>query len=244
MFSVAICDDDTVFCEQCKGWISDDLKIMGVEYQILVYNSIRNITYDIMDGIVFDALFLDIEFPKEDDNGVELGVNLRDILKNEYTQIVYVSSVEAYAMRLFQARPVEFLTKPLDLAKLQKTLEKIIYLQRINKKTFKYSFGSKEHRLQLGNILYFESVGRKVKIACRNQKVYSYNGRISDVYETLKENEFFSPHKSYVVNYHAVEQWSRTDLILVDGSIIPVSRNRVPEMREIQFRKEFPRHLT
>lgn len=240
MFSIAICDDDAVFCEQCRDWISDDLKALGVEYQVLVYNSIRNITYDIMDGINFDALFLDIEFPKEKDNGVEFGVHLRDILRNEYIQIVYVSSIETYAMQLFQIRPVEFLTKPLDLDKLQRTLEKIIYLQNINKKTFTYTFGAREHRLQLGRILYFESVGRKVHIFCRDKKLYSYNGRISDVYEMLKESEFFSPHKSFVVNYHAVEQWSRKELILVDGSIIPVSRNRVAAMRDLQFKKEFP----
>lgn len=241
MFSVAICDDDSVFCEQCRDWISDDLKALGVEYQILVYNSIRNITYDIMDGINFDALFLDIEFPKEEDDGVELGVHLRDILKDEYTQIVYVSSVDTYAMQLFQARPVEFLTKPIDLEKLQKAIEKILYLQRINKKTFTYSYGAREHRLQLGNILYFESAGRKINIFCREKKMYTYNGRITDVYETLKESEFFSPHKSFVVNYHAVEQWSRKELILVDGSRIPVSRNRIAAMRDLQFKKEFPK---
>lgn len=234
MFSIAICDDDVVFGEQCKVWISDDLKAIGVEYQVLVYNSIRNITYDIMDGLSFDALFLDIEFPKERDDGVEYGMYLRGLLQNECLQIVFISSKDSYAMRLFEIHPIEFLIKPIEPKRLHDTVERIVHLRGINTKTFTYTFGTREHHLQLSRIMYFESVGRKVKIFCRDKNVYIYNGKIADVYEALKEEDFFSPHKSFVVNYHAVKQWSRTELILVDGSTVPVSRNRAAEIRRIQ----------
>lgn len=239
MFSIAICDDDSVFCDQLKCMVGAHLKELGVEYQILVYNSIRNIGYDVMEGMVFDALFLDIEFPNEKKkNGVYLGKYLREMMKNDYSQIVYVSSKEQYAMQLFQIRPMDFLLKPLDVNKLKAAVDKMLYLQNISKKTFTYSFGAREHRLELGKILYFESAGRKVKIVCNNGNTYYYNGRISDVYEKLKSSEFFSPHKSFVVNYHAVEQWSRKALVVVNGDNIPVSRNKVEEIRELQLNYE------
>ncbi len=33
------------------------------------------------------------------------------ILKNEMTQIIYISGIESYAMQLFQNRPMDFLVK-------------------------------------------------------------------------------------------------------------------------------------
>lgn len=238
LFTVAICDDDKVFCRQLNDMVESYLKELGIKYQILIYNTVQNIRYELAEGMIFDVLFLDLKFPLEQRDGVYLGNYLRDTLQNDYSQIIYISGIEGYAMQLFESRPLNFLLKPIRKDKLQKTLDKVMYLQDINKKIFTYTFGSKEFRLELGEILYFESEGRKIKIVCKGGKEYSYNGKISNVYEKLKDSKFFSPHKSFVVNYHAVEQWSRDELILLDGERIPVSRNKISEVRELQLKYE------
>lgn len=238
MFIVAICDDDEVFCEELNRMVENYLQNLGVKYQILIYTTVQNIMYDLSEGAMFDLLFLDIVFTLEKNDGVYLGNYLRETLKNDYSQIVYVSAKEEYAMQLFENRPLNFLLKPIDERKVQKTIDKVLYLQNINRKTFTYFFGTKEHRLELRKILYFESKGRKVRIVCSDGNEYGYNGKISSVYEELKDHHFFSPHKSYVVNYYAVEQWSRDELTLVNGESIPISRNKVEEMKRLQLRYE------
>lgn len=238
MFIVAICDDDEVFCDELNRIVESHLQNLGIKYQILIYTTVQNIIYDLSEGAIFDLLFLDIVFTLEKNDGVYLGNYLRETLKNDYSQIVYVSSWKKYAMKLFENRPMNFLVKPLDKQKVQKTIDKVLYLQNINKKTYSYCFGTKEYRLELKKILYFESKGRKVRIVCGGGEEYSYNGKISSVYEELKHNNFFQPHKSFVVNYYAVEQWSRDELILLNGDHIPISRNKVAEVRELQLRYE------
>ncbi len=238
MYSIAICDDDRVFCDQLNCMVESYLTMLGIEYQIVLYNNIENISYDVSDGIVFDILFLDIEFPEEHNNGVYLGQYLRRLQENDYTEIVYVSSNETYAMQLFEIRPFDFLIKPLDGDRVRKTLDKVLYLHNINRKTFTYCFGAKKYCLELGKILYFESVGRKINIVSAENKVYSYNGKISDIIKELGANKFFSPHKSYVVNYYAVEQWSRNKLTMINGDTIPVSRNKATEIHNLQIRYE------
>ncbi len=238
MYSIAICDDDKVFSDQLYCMLENYLNMLGIDYQIVLYNNIENISYDFSDGIVFDILFLDIEFPKEENNGIYLGHYLRKLQENDYTEIVYVSSKEAYAMQLFEIRPFDFLIKPLDGDHVRRTMDKMLYLQNINRKTFTYCFNAKKYCLELGKILYFESVGRKINIVSSEGGVNSYNGKISDIIEELKANKFFSPHKSYVVNYYAVEQWSRNKLTMINGDTIPVSRNKATEIHNLQLKYE------
>lgn len=53
-----------------------------------------------------DIIFLDIEFGGSTD-GVTVGKVIRSDLKNEATQIVYVSAMESYALQLFKNRPID-----------------------------------------------------------------------------------------------------------------------------------------
>ena len=60
----------------------------------------------------YNLLFLDIEL-EEKINGIFVGKKIRMDLRNEITQIVYVSALEEYAIQLFQNRPMDFLIKPI-----------------------------------------------------------------------------------------------------------------------------------
>lgn len=71
--------------------------------------------------MILDLLFLDIEFGKGMD-GVKVGEMLRADLANEAAQIVYVSAVEDYAMRLFRNRPMDFLPKPVKRQDIERVM--------------------------------------------------------------------------------------------------------------------------
>lgn len=238
LFTIAICDDNKIFCEDFQKMIKRHLDRSGIAYEIFVYHRIQNIRYDLSEGTVFDLLFLDIVFMTEKDSGVELGNYLRETLENEYSQIVYVSSKEHYAMKLFDSRPLNFLIKPLDEEKVAKVLDKVIRIQNAGKKLFTWYFSSKEYRIELRKILYFRSEGRKIRVVCSDGEEYFYYGKISGVCRELCDSQFFSPHKSYVVNYYAVEQWRRNELVIINGDCVPVSRNKETEIREMQLRYE------
>lgn len=218
--------------------IERHLNSIGITYEIFVYHRVQNIRYDLSEGTVFDLLFLDIVFVSEKDNGVELGNYLRETLENEYSQIVYVSGKEGYAMRLFDSRPLNFLIKPLDEKKVANVLDKVIRIQNVGKKLFTWFSSSKEYRIELRKILYFRSEGRKIRIVCSDGEEYFFYGKISAICRELHDSQFFSPHKSYVVNYYAVEQWHRNELVMTNGDRIPISRNKEAEIRKMQLRCE------
>lgn len=96
---IAICDDNEKFCDHISALIAGYLESIGVPCELYVYHSIQNARFEFAEGMMFDLIFLDIEFVKEEEDGVDLGTYLRDTLENNYSQIVYVSSEEKYAMR-------------------------------------------------------------------------------------------------------------------------------------------------
>ncbi len=238
MFTIAICDDNDVFCKELADTVKEHLDSVRVEHEIFIYHSIQNIRYDFLEGIIYDLLFLDIVFDAETESGDELGNFLRNTLRNEYSQIVYVSGKEGFAMKLFDSRPFQFLIKPLEKQKVDTVLDKIIQIQNVGRELFSYNFSAKEYRIELRKILYFRSEGRKIKVICTEGEECFYYGKISDVYKELRDKKFFSPHKSYIVNYYAVEQWCRNEIIMINGDRVPVSRNKEAEMRELQMKYE------
>lgn len=238
MFTIAICDDNKEFCREFSAILKRHLDSRRIEHEICVYYRLKNIRYDLSEGAVFDLLFLDIVFMKEEDNGVGLGNYLRETLKNEYSQLVYVSSWENYAIQLFDSDPLNFLIKPVNEEKLAKVLDKAIKLQNIGKKIFTCNIGGKEIRIELYKILYFRSEKRKVRIVCSNGEEYFYYGKISTVQEELADSSFFSPHKSYSVNYYGVEQWRKNEITMKNGDCIPISRNKETQIREMQLMYE------
>lgn len=67
-------------------------------------------------GQTLFLLILDIELQAQ--NGVTVGNLLREELGDNATQVLYISAHTQYAMELFDVRPLNFLTKPLDEKKL------------------------------------------------------------------------------------------------------------------------------
>ncbi len=122
MYRVGICDDDKVLCslleEQIQGLSAD----ISVKFEIEVWYSGESLERDLKKGVGLDLLFLDIELLQK--NGIEIGAFIRDEMEDTDTHIVYISSKQGYAMELFKMQPLEFLVKPISVARLKEVLER------------------------------------------------------------------------------------------------------------------------
>ncbi len=107
---IAICDDINEMCVCIENKVEGILKNKSIGYEIDIFNSGEELCR-MLDEIRYDLIFLDIEFPKM--NGIETGRYIREVKKDNITQIAYVSAKREYAMELFQVRPIDFIVKPL-----------------------------------------------------------------------------------------------------------------------------------
>lgn len=233
MLKVAICDDENLICAQVEKYIFSICKKADIKADVDVFYSGEELCRGLKNGEYYDLIFLDIELPQL--NGIEVGHIIREVLENENMQIAYISGRENYAIRLFEFRPINFLVKPLDYQKVEQVLKKVFLLLDIETGTFTYKKGHGIDKIQIKDILYFQSRNRKIEIITQNSSEEFY-GSLDDVYEQVKKNQFLWIHKSYIVNYKFVKILEYDQLTMTNGQVLSISQNKRKYIREMQLK--------
>jgi DNA-binding LytR/AlgR family response regulator len=158
-------------------------------------------------------------------SGIEVGRFLRDKLKNETVQIVYISAKTEYAMELFEFRPMNFLVKPINRSQIDKLMDKYLRITGQNEQFFEYKKKTNFFKVPLAEILYFESHNRKVYIQMTDKKDDFY-GSMDDVYKIVKGHCFLFIHKSIIVNYRKIKKISYEQVTMIDDTVLPISQSR------------------
>lgn len=221
MLRIAICDDDEKFAEQLEDYIFEYTSKHSISADVFVFTSGEELLKNFSDESTYDILFLDIELGET--TGIELGKQIREKMKNETTQIVFVSSKENYAIQLFDIRPLNFMVKPVEYKKLEYVLNEYDRLYKFQHNYFEYNIGKQRFRINEQSILYFQSQGKKIQMITQEDEKEFY-GKLSDVLETLNEHSFIAVHKSYVINMRYVSEYGKESILMINGDVIPVSR--------------------
>ena len=227
MISVAICDDENTIVAELETALIDVLDTLQVRYEIDVYFSGESLLKAIEFGTQYEILFLDIEFGKEKLNGVDIGKRLRECQRDDRTAIVYISWEMKYAMELFDIRPWHFLIKPLKYAKIEQIIRAYLSLNGRLSNYFMYNIGHAAHKVQVKDILYLESSGRKLILHLASGKKEEFYGSLKAEYQKqLAQFDFLFVHASYVINFDYVASLRGNELILMNGTVLPISHHR------------------
>lgn len=235
MYYIAVCDDEETVCSQIEHAILEYGKLLCEIIEIEVYHSGEELYKFLKNGSYYDMIFLDIELKML--NGIELGIKIRDELKNESVQIIYVSAKEGYAMELFKVRPMDFIIKPINTEIIRKVFEKGMELSNRNCQYFYFKQGHTTMKEPIKNILYFESINRQVKMITLEEEIIFY-GSLSDIYIKLERYRFFFSHKSFLVNYNYVIEFEYGQIIMSNKTILPISQSKRKSVRAMQLRFE------
>ena len=78
-------------------------------------------------------------------------------------------------------------------------------------------------KVYINDLMYIKAEDHYIRVFTSNGKNHLVRGRLSDLDEQLPPN-FIRTHRSYITNRNFVKQISKTILLLLDGSTIPISR--------------------
>ncbi|MEG2429220.1 MAG: LytTR family DNA-binding domain-containing protein, partial [Oscillospiraceae bacterium] len=140
------------------------------------------------------------------------------------TQIVYISSKENYAMELFKIRPFDFLIKPLTDRQIIETLKKVIKVTSKLNLCYEFISDGIHNKLQIKDILYFESQTRKVKISTIHGDYFVY-AKLFEIEEDIANEDFSLVHKSYFVNLSQIKTYCYDHLIMINDDVVPISQS-------------------
>jgi len=230
---VAICDDDTQIIAQLETTLASILEQLNIKYEIDTYLTGEDLCHKMGNGAFYNLIFLDIEL-KNDINGVKAGHIIREVHGNEMVSIVYISWEKKYAMELFANRPFNFITKPLDHAKIQTVMEKYVDINNLWVKDFTYKIGHDTYKVQLKSIVYLRSAKDKIVMHLADGKQETFYGTLKNIYQDqLQGHDFLFIHAAYVVNYDHIKVAKYSQVVLAkDGIVLPISQPRRKDIRD------------
>lgn len=233
---VAICDDETQICRELEIALTKILDRLNIMHEIDTYSTGEGLCSKIEAAAHYNLIFLDIEFSKSKINGVEVGKRIRDIYDLQTVSIVYISWEKSYSLQLHEIRPLHFLIKPLKSEELEQVVKTYLKLSGRWADDFVYKIQQDSFRVKVKDIVYIESVKRKLILHLSDGREESFYGALKEVYrEQLQKFDFLLTHASYAVNYSYISAFLRNTLVLNTGETLPISKHKKSEVEEAYF---------
>jgi len=186
-----------------------------------------------------DLLFLDIQMPHM--SGIEFVNNFKlDV------PIIYTTAYSNYAVECFDLDIEDYLLKPLQYDRFLRAIGRVYkkikdkYTLHDGQLNSKDSFFVRSDgiwkKVVVEDIIYIKSIQNYVKIYLKEGSCIVHQ-TLKSFEELLPKEGFFKVQKSYIVNISGVDSFDGYLLYLGDHSV-PVSRNKIKELKMILFSKE------
>ncbi|MEC2076363.1 LytTR family DNA-binding domain-containing protein [Metabacillus fastidiosus] len=187
-----------------------------------------------------DLLFLDIEM-----DGIS-GLEFAKHLQTAYPQIliIFVTGHPGFAIEGYEAHPIDFLTKPINILRLEKSLTRVREVMSSRNAAKGKKIGIKIaggiQIINVNDILYIEKQGRKISIVCHNNEIFHSNETMQNLEAIFFDFGFFRSHQSFLVPVQKIkaiypDSFTRSYSIQLtnDGDILPLSRNKYNELKDL-----------
>ncbi len=221
---IAVCDDDDGQREFLAGIAASWAGRMRHLAEIRKYAAASAFLFDYDEEKDFDILLLDVEMPGM--NGVELAKQIRR--ENRVLQIVFVTGYYEYFSDGFDVSALHYLLKPVDSGKLCPVLDRAADNLVLRQRCVLVADREGSVKVPLSDIIYIEA--ENVHIAVHTlRKVCRMRMSLSRFTEQLDET-FFKVHRSFVVNLNHIKKITRSEITMINGDSVPVSRGLYAEV--------------
>ena len=162
-------------------------------------------------------MLLDIEMGAMD--GVTMARKLRR--ENDTVQIVFVTGYSDYISEGYEVEALHYLMKPVKPEKLYSVLDRAAEKLSKNERVFCLESGGEMVRIPVPHIRYAEVYGNYVTIHAR--QAHTVRMTLGEL-EGQLDDRFYRAGRSVVVNLTQISRVSKKEIILRDGTPIPLPR--------------------
>lgn len=178
-----------------------------------------------------DLMFLDIQMPRLS------GIDFLKTIKQP-PMVIFTTAFSDYALEGYALDVIDYLMKPIAFDRFLKAAQKAMdfyefrHPEPATPKLEEYFFvkcDSKFERIVFSNVLYVEALQNYVVIHTTEKKYITYL-TLTSVEDQLPGDQFIKTHKSFLISFSKIKSIEGTDIVLVNGAKIPVSRNLKDEV--------------
>ena len=232
MVRIAYCEDEEAQALLVKNMIDKWASSKNIECNISLFESAEELLFK-NDTYPYDIIFLDIAMKEM--NGIDLARKIRE--KDKQVKIAFLTADKQFALEGYEVKAVNYLVKPVSDEKLYTILNEV--LEDLEATTEVNAFimievsGNKQ-RIPVDRITYIEVQGHYIHIHISDGDCIKIKESFNGILERIQsqKNVMVQCHRSYAVNITYVEKIGRTECVLSDGSVLPVSRNSYKELND------------
>ncbi len=219
MISVAIVEDDSGQREHLQRLLERYAKEKELELSVSPFPDGVDILehYDSQYAVIFMDIQLSVM------NGLETAEKIRQ--KDEYVDLVFVTSYAQYAIDGYRVTASDFLVKPATYASVSRIMNKLMRKYEREKDDFLVLNNSRKlQRIRLKGVQYIESEGHYVKIHSDTGESM-FLASMKEIETQLEGRPFFRCSIGVIVNLariEAIEQYQ----VQVGGAWLPISRQK------------------
>jgi DNA-binding LytR/AlgR family response regulator len=229
MIKIALCDDDKKALPIISGAATSALAGQKIKCEIEEFDSGKKLLLA-MDKTEYQLVLLDIDMPGMD--GIQVGKTIRE--KNYNTKIVYVSECESRVFESLAVQPLGFVRKSNFLNDIAAVVQLFIKTMEdaTEKNNVEFDTRTGIIVLQYKNIAYIESSRNYQLVTLKGQKSpVEIKMTMDKLEKMLDEFGFIRIHKGFLVNYRFIQRISSNEVILQDGTALPIGRSKAPEIK-------------
>lgn len=220
---IAVCDDE----KETRNMFAEKLRKMFPEAELLLYRSGEEL---LLSHAKPDIVLLDIQMPGY--NGMETARKLRS--RNLKIIIIFVTALDDYVFEAFDVGAFHYLVKPFHDDKFEEVLRNAVK-QFEERKSHELAdrkkevpdlvitAGGKHITVNPEDIVYAEVFDRKVVIHTMDSDI-EYYGKMKELEKKAGE-EFYRPHRAYLVNFNYIRKYDATTIYLKKGQALMAKQN-------------------
>ncbi|MGL5259906.1 MAG: LytR/AlgR family response regulator transcription factor [Lachnospiraceae bacterium] len=186
----------------------------------------------------FDLCFMDIYM--NGITGVETAERLRVIAPD--CLVIFLTSSTDYINDAFRLRAWRYVLKPITMERLYEALPECIEQTQLFKRQLSVMINRRMMELSFSSIYYITTAGRCIEIHGKDIILTTGTQTTFEELATplLEDYRFFAISKGVVVNFNYVESMNKTDVLMVNGALLPISRGKQAEVSTafVRFRFE------
>lgn len=215
---IAICDDEKAEAEYLRVLVDKWSAANKYNAAITTFESAEAFLFDYAGNKNYDIILLDIEMGKI--NGVELAKIIRK--DNESVQIVFITGFPDFIAQGYEVSALNYLIKPVAEKKLSGVLDKAYKNLGKKERAVLFDINGESVRIPAGNIISAEAFAHSVEVTTTAEKFEIRQTTVET--ENLLGDGFIRCHRSYIVGLKYIKRITKTDVILDNGIVIPLSR--------------------
>ena len=234
MLQIAVCDDMSAELSHIAALTKEYLAAHGIEARMQTFSHPDALLAACEAGR-FDLYLLDVVMPMV--SGIDIGRELR--ARNDGAQIIFITSSEEFAVDAFALKAAHYVLKPFTAAQLGEALERALSGLAAAERTLPFRGASGGiQKVRLDDILYIQDAAQTLTAyLCSGVCTEARRSlaRMAEELNGLAPGQFFSLNKGCLVNLRAVRTVGAGEMVLKNGTVLPVARRSARPLRDAYF---------